>query len=103
MDPGGNAIAVCWSTSSNYPTHKAYQAVRSGPADAVITKFSSSDDGSKVVFPAYFGGSGFDFAEDVTVDAQGFIFVTVSMSSRDFPITPGARPMRCEAEKREWK
>ena len=46
-----------------------------------------SADGSKVLYATYIGGSGDDRASAVGVDASGNLFILVSSSSPDFPVT----------------
>jgi hypothetical protein len=40
-------------------------------------------------FSTYFGGSGYDLIRDMTVDAQGNIYVAGTTASANFPRTPG--------------
>ena len=41
-------------------------------------------------FSTYFGGSDWEHARDVFVDAQGNVYITGGTASSDFPTTPGA-------------
>jgi hypothetical protein len=46
----------------------------------------------ELAFSTYFGGSGGDLLRDITVDAQGNIYVAGIAGSADFPRTPGNLP-----------
>src|SRR5204862_56400 len=56
--------------------------------DAFVTKLNR--EGTAVVYTAYLGGSGFDSAQAIGVDAVGNAYVVGSTSSNDFPKTAGA-------------
>ncbi|MFX0064538.1 MAG: SBBP repeat-containing protein [Candidatus Hermodarchaeota archaeon] len=95
---GGSGVDSCWditvdsadniviagSTSSlNFPTVNAYQNTTGGEYDAFVAKFSA--DGQNLLFSTYLGGSGDDWSNGVTIDANGNIIVTGSTNSNDFP------------------
>ncbi|HSN85132.1 MAG TPA: SBBP repeat-containing protein [Thermoanaerobaculia bacterium] len=51
--------------------------------DAFAARLDPS--GSQIVFSRTFGGSGSDWGEKITVDSQGFVYVTGTSESADFP------------------
>jgi hypothetical protein len=40
-------------------------------------------------WPTYFGGSNYDFVEDLYIDIHGYVYITGKTMSSDFPNTPG--------------
>lgn len=48
------------------------------------------DPSGNLIWATYLGGSGYDFATAVAVDASGSVYVLGTTSSPDFPVTPGA-------------
>jgi uncharacterized protein (TIGR03437 family) len=59
----------------------------SGGHNAFVAKLDASGN---VIYSTYFGGSGDDTANAMTVDAAGNVYVTGTTSSLDFPVTKGA-------------
>jgi hypothetical protein len=77
-------VYIAGSTSSyNYPVVDPYQSNRAGDWDIFISKFSS--DGSSLTYSTYLGGSGYDNASDISLDAQGSIYIAGNTESTDFP------------------
>jgi hypothetical protein len=65
-------------------------------SDAFVTKLHLNPDGTaEVVYSTYLGGSGFEYATDIDVDASQNIYVTGSTSSDDFPTTANAFMPTC--------
>jgi hypothetical protein len=58
------------------------------PPDAYIAKLS--EDGSKLLYCTYLGGSTRDNGQGITVDSLGNAYVTGFTASDNFPTTPGA-------------
>ncbi len=110
VDAAGNLILAGRTLSPNYPvTSGAYQTVKNGGSDIIITKLNAA--GSALLGSTFIGGSGhdgvnFDSTEyvhahlkhnygddarsEVQVDNLGNIYIAGSTSSTDFPTTPGA-------------
>ena len=57
-------------------------------ADAFVTKLDAQ--GAGLVFSTYLGGLYRDWASGVHLDASGYVYVTGTSYSTDFPATPGA-------------
>ncbi len=56
--------------------------------DAFVTKVNPA--GSAIVFSTFVGGSDFDSASDLVLDAAGNVWFTGGTSSADFPVTAGS-------------
>ena len=87
VDSAGNAY-IAGQADGHYPTTPgAFQTVPGGSSDAFVTKLNST--GTALVYSTLLGGSGFDFATDVAIDAAGNAYVT-GTAQAGFPVTPGA-------------
>ncbi|MFC1683101.1 SBBP repeat-containing protein [Candidatus Zixiibacteriota bacterium] len=76
LDDSGNAL-LCGSTrSESFPaTPGAFdETYNGGTADAFVAKLSQ--DGSRLKYASYFGGSNWDHGQDLAVDRDGNIFMT---------------------------
>jgi hypothetical protein len=86
---GGSAYVVGPTRSPNFPTTAgAYDTTLNGEFDGFVTRLNPT--GSALVFSTFLGGSEFDSAEGVVVDAAGDVYVSGGAGSFDFPTTPGA-------------
>ena len=79
--------------SGDFPvTDNAYQNETvdrwSRISDAFVTKLSR--DGRSLVYSTYLSGGTIDYGNGIDVDNDGFIYITGSTRSRDFPVTDGA-------------
>jgi beta-propeller repeat-containing protein len=93
VDASG-AVYVTGSTSStNFPTTTGPRF--HGDFDAFVTKLNPT--GSALVYSVYLGGNGRDQGFGIAVDASGYIYVTGSTTSSNFPTTPGAFQTQCTA------
>jgi hypothetical protein len=90
VDAIGNAYVTGQTDSGNFPTTPgAFQtSYGAGYMDAFVTKLNAA--GSALVYSTYLGGSGYDWAGGIAVDAAGNAYVTGYTDSSDFPTTPGA-------------
>lgn len=93
---GGTGIAVdsarnIWVTgyteSGNFPVSAGgyQQTFGGGSRDAFVTKIKA--DGSQLLYSTYLGGSGYDLAHGIALDAAGNAYVTGETTSADFPVT----------------
>lgn len=88
VDPQGNAYVVGLTHSPDFPTTPgAFQTTHSF-SNLFVTKLSN--DGSRLEYSTFLGGSGLDEPRGVAVDDQGNAFVTGTTLSSDFPTTAGA-------------
>ncbi len=86
---GGAFYLAGHTFSSDFPTHKAYQAAKAGGSyDLVLTRFSSLTAAGPD-FSTYLGGSSNDSYPALCVFGDDAILAGMT-SSTDFPATPGA-------------
>jgi hypothetical protein len=89
IDSAGNVIVVGQTLGSTMPIVNAAQPLYGGGTqDAFVWKLNSS--GSALLFATFLGGTGFDQASSVAVDAADNIYVTGPTDSPNFPVSPGA-------------
>jgi len=84
IDPSGNAYLAGFSDSADFPTANAMQAVNGGLYDAFVTKLNAA--GSAIVYSTYLGGTAFDRAAGVAVDASGSAYIAGDTASPNFPL-----------------
>ena len=85
LDSKGNIYVDGVTSSRDFPTVKAVQGSLGGLSNAFMSKIS--DDGSKLIFSTYLGGSGSDEANALAVDSFGDVFISGRTQSPDFPTT----------------
>ncbi|QHT63263.1 DUF11 domain-containing protein [Paenibacillus lycopersici] len=84
-----HAILVGNTNASSFPvTAGAFQTTLQQGIDVTVTKFTP--DGSGIVFSTYLGGSGFEIARGLELDALNNIYVCGSTTSTNFPTTPSS-------------
>jgi autotransporter-associated beta strand protein len=88
VDGGGNAYVTGHTSSTDFPLAIPVGGSVNDGDSAFIVKMNAA--GTAVVYSDYLGGSGYDTAFGIAVDAAGNAYVTGQTSSTDFPTTPGA-------------
>jgi hypothetical protein len=89
VDTQGCAYVTGTTTSVDFPvTPGAFQTTYGGNTDAFVTKFASN--GSSLIYSTYVGGSGFESDNFISLDTEGYAYITGRTTSADFPFTPGA-------------
>jgi hypothetical protein len=90
IDSLGNIYVAGQTTSSDFPTAKAYQSTLRGSGDAFVTVLNPQS--SAFIYSTYIGGSGSDAATAIAVDATGSAYLTGWTNSTDFPTRNPIRP-----------
>src|SRR5205823_182197 len=88
VDSTGNAYITGFTYSSDFPTHNPEQVNCSnacGGADVFVTKLNPA--GSALIYSTFVGGSNYDQAAAVAVDASGGVYVSGYTESINFPVT----------------
>jgi hypothetical protein len=91
VDAAGNAYVAGQTASTDFPvTPGAFQTTNHalGGPTAFVAKLNPT--GAALVYSTYLGGSVFDSANAITVDAAGSAYVAGQTVSTDFPVTQGA-------------
>jgi hypothetical protein len=90
VDAAGSAYVVGSTLSPDFPsTPGAFQPTfRGGPIDGFVAKLNPT--GTALVYATYLGGTDYDAATSIAVDAAGNAYVAGVTESADFPTTPGA-------------
>lgn len=88
VDATGAAYVAGRTESWDFPTTTGAFDTSSNSGDVFVTKLAA--DGSGLVYSTYLGGTNYDYAQGIAVDAGGAAYVTGYTSSTDFPITSGA-------------
>lgn len=86
-DSAQNIYLVGETYSTDFPSAAPSNHSRAS-GDAFIVKLNSS--GTQILYSVVFGGSNYDSARGVAVDAAGNAYVTGVTDSSDFPATAGA-------------
>lgn len=73
VDSTGAAYITGYTSSSNFPTSNAPQGAFGGARDAFVTKMSPGGD--SLTYSTYLGGSTWDWANGIAVDAAGAAYV----------------------------
>jgi hypothetical protein len=83
LDEAGNVYLLGRTSSPNFPTVAPLKSTLSGNADLFVAKLNRT--GSAILYSTYLGGSSFEEAGDMKVDAQGNAYITGTTESTDFP------------------
>jgi hypothetical protein len=89
LDSSGNAYVVGITPEADFPvTPGAFSTTIPGFRSGFVTKLNPT--GTALVYSTYLGGSGYDSAQAIALDAAGNAYVGGVTGSNDFPVTPGA-------------
>ncbi|HEX5432074.1 MAG TPA: SBBP repeat-containing protein, partial [Bryobacteraceae bacterium] len=84
VDASGNAYAAGVTNSYDFPvTAGAFQTIFNGVQDAFISAINSA--GNALIYSTYLGGTSFDWASGLAIDASGNAYVAGYTSSADLP------------------
>lgn len=88
VDANGNTYVAGRTDSISFPTTSGtFDTSQNGSSDVFVAKLNSS--GTGLVFSTYLGGTFYDEAQGLAVDADGNIYVA-GLAGIGFPVTPGA-------------
>lgn len=88
IDAHGDLFVVGRTFSSDFPNSSgAYNESNAGDSDMFLAKFDGDTMG--LLYCTYIGGSYFDIAGSVTLDAEGNVYIGGWTGSSDFPTTEG--------------
>ena len=87
LDNNQNVYISSTTASSNFPTVAASQSTLNGSQDAVIFRLNSTL--STLTWSTYFGGSGLETGNSVTISSNGFVYAAGGTSSFTLPISAG--------------
>ncbi|MGI9103240.1 MAG: choice-of-anchor D domain-containing protein [Terriglobales bacterium] len=87
-DASGNVYVTGVTSSLNFPTSNAVQPSKGGSSDVFVAKLDPT--GASLIYSTYLGGSGWDSAASIAVDADGNAYITGTTNSMDFPVTASA-------------
>jgi len=83
LNSSGYAFITGYTSSSDFPTRRAYQSTYNGDLDAMAAMFSP--DGGTLGFSTFLGGSDLDTARAIALDSSGNIYLAGYTKSTDFP------------------
>lgn len=86
-------VAIAGKTEGGVPATAGAYSKEGGAGDAFVGELKS--DGSGLLFLGYFGGSQWDGAQGIAVDAADHIWIGGRSSSPDLPVTAGAWNSTC--------
>jgi hypothetical protein len=96
VDAAGYIYLAGKTSSTDFPTRRAFDGTPNGGKDAFIAKLDPS--GGNLVFSTYLGGSGLDMVKALSVDGSGCVFIAGRTTSTDFPTTSGALQSTCAVQ-----
>ena len=81
-------IVAGLTAATDFPTASAFQSGLLGTADAFIARFTA--DGSALVYSTYFGGDGYDYANELDINGSEEVIIVGTTKSTDlnFPGSP---------------
>ena len=90
LDAAGNAVVAGYTNSPDFPTTPgaASTVLTGASSDAFVTRLPAL--GGPPSYSTFLGGSAFDAAYALALDAAGAAVVVGSTASSSFPLTPGA-------------
>lgn len=90
VDAAGHAYVTGVTSSKDFLTKNAFQAVPGGSRDAFVVKLNPQ--GSDFMYATYLGGAYADFGLGIAADASGNAYVTGATYSSNFPTHNALQP-----------
>jgi hypothetical protein len=91
VDTFGDAYITGSTSSTNFPTANAPQAVNGGLSDGFVVELNAA--GSALAYSTYLGGASFDQGYGIAVDGGGAAYVTGFTESSNFPVASALQPL----------
>jgi len=88
LDEEGNAYAVGYTSSPDFPTTPGVVDPNYGGGYDDVFVLRLSPSGNRIDYATFLGGSADDWGMDLAVDTAGHAYVTGWTGSADFPTTP---------------
>ncbi|MDF1545653.1 MAG: SBBP repeat-containing protein [bacterium] len=84
----GEFLVAGLTAATDFPTASAVQSTLNGTGDAFVARFTA--DGSALVYSTYFGGSDYDYANKLVLNASEEVLISGTTKSSDlnFPGSP---------------
>jgi hypothetical protein len=87
LDSDGNTYVGGFTSSTDFPTSKAFQPANAGGYDAFVTELNAAGDA--LVYSTYLGGSGDEFVGGIAFDSRRNVYLQGWTTSSDFlPVNP---------------
>ncbi|MDX2029635.1 MAG: SBBP repeat-containing protein [Blastocatellia bacterium] len=90
LDAAGDIYLAGSTISGDFRTQNPFQPGNQGNSDAFVAKIKG--DGSQTIYSSYLGGTGFDEAYSVAVDAFGNAYVAGQTASTNFNTANALQP-----------
>ncbi len=87
LDANQNVYVSSTTESSNFPTQNAIQSTLDGDQDAIVFRMNSSL--STLTWSTYFGGSGNETGNALTVGTNGSLYLVGGTTSSSLPLNSG--------------
>lgn len=91
VDSAGNVYLTGGTLSADFPTESAFQPLYGGGRDAFVVKLTPS--GNRMLYATFLGGTGFDQANAIAVDAFQLAHVAGTTASPEFPVLAAVQPV----------
>jgi hypothetical protein len=82
FDSEGNLVITGRTSSNDYPILNAFQEVKGGGRDVIVSKFSPN---GSMLFSTFLGGSGDEWGANIVVDNDDNIIIIGTTTSYNFP------------------
>jgi hypothetical protein len=90
LRPDGDIYLAGPTVSGDFPTANALQPQNNGDQDGFVARYKPASN--SLVFSTYLGGSGYDTAGGLVLDAGNDIYVAGFTASTDFPTVDALQP-----------
>ncbi len=85
VDESKNVYITGYTSSIDFPMVNEFDSILNGTYDAFVFKLNSTGD--SLEYSTFIGGSSWDYGEELCVDSLGYVYVTGTTGSSDFPMS----------------